>query len=162
MLVLALWVMYVLGRPLVIGTAQNLDTAEEVWQAAVDIAQGVDELAEEIEHVSKVNGKKFLELKTGERYKVAAASRRGGRGLSGDLVLLDELHEHQTWDAWSAVSEDHSRPGSGSGVGRVERRRCVVDRAALVAEDRSSASRGPGSSVRARQRHVRGGRGRAG
>jgi phage terminase large subunit-like protein len=105
MQVLSLWVMYVLGRKLVIGTAQNLDVAEEVWQGAVEMAEEVDELAEEIEQVSKVNGKKFLKLATGERYKVAAASRRGGRGLSGDLVLLDELREHQSWDAWSAVTK---------------------------------------------------------
>jgi hypothetical protein len=41
--------------------------------------------------VLKVNGKKSLNLKTGERYKVKAANRRAGRGLSGDVVLLDEL-----------------------------------------------------------------------
>lgn len=105
MQVLSLWVMYVLGRKLVIGTAQNLDVAEEVWQGAVEMAEEIPELADEIEQVSKVNGKKFLKLATGERYKVATASRRGGRGLSGDLVLLDELREHQSWDAWSAVTK---------------------------------------------------------
>lgn len=105
MQILALWVMYVLGRKLVIGTAQNLDVAEEVWQGAVEMAEEITELAEEIAQVSRVNGKKFLKLDTGERYKVAAANRRGGRGLSGDLVLLDELREHQTWDAWSAVTK---------------------------------------------------------
>jgi hypothetical protein len=31
--------------------------------------------------------------------------RRGGRGLSGELVLLDELREHQSWDAWAAVTK---------------------------------------------------------
>ncbi|MGZ6836765.1 MAG: hypothetical protein ACXVGE_12995 [Blastococcus sp.] len=103
--VLALFFMYVRGVSLVIGTAQNLDIAEEVWQGAVDIAQEVPELAAEIERVSMVNGKKALELRQGERYKVQAASRRGGRGLSGDLVLLDELREHQNWEAWGAVTK---------------------------------------------------------
>jgi len=105
MQVLSLWAMYVLGRRLVIGTAQNLDVAEEVWEGAVEMAEEIPELASEIEKVSRVNGKKFVRLASGERYKVAAASRRGGRGLSGDLVLLDELREHQTWDAWSAVTK---------------------------------------------------------
>lgn len=103
--ILSLWFMYVFGIRLVIGTAQNLDVAEEQWQAAVEIAEDVPDLADEIAQVSRVNGKKFLKLKTGERYKVAAASRRGGRGLSGDLVLLDELREHQSWDAWAAVTK---------------------------------------------------------
>lgn len=103
--VLSLWMMYLFGIRLVIGTAQNLDVAEEVWQGAVDIAEEIPDLAEEIDQVSKVNGKKFLKLTGGQRYKVAAASRRGGRGLSGDLVLLDELREHQSWDAWAAVTK---------------------------------------------------------
>lgn len=103
--ILALFFLYVRGVALVIGTAQNLDIAEEVWQGAVDIAQDVPDLAAEIERVVMVNGKKALELRRGERYKVQAANRRGGRGLSGDLVLLDELREHQTWDAWGAVTK---------------------------------------------------------
>lgn len=105
MQILALWRMYVDGASLVIGTAQNLDVAEEAWTGAVDMAEGVPELAAEIAAVDRTNGKKALRLETGERYKVAAASRRGGRGLSGDLVLLDELREHQSWDAWGAVTK---------------------------------------------------------
>lgn len=103
--VLSLWRMFVDRAGLVIGTAQNLDVAEEVWTGAVDMAEGCAELAGEIAAVDRTNGKKALRLETGERYKVAAASRRGGRGLSGDLVLLDEIREHQTWDAWAAVTK---------------------------------------------------------
>lgn len=103
--VLALWFMYVYGANLVIGTAQDLDVAEEIWQGAVDMVEETPELDELKERVVLVNGKKSLELKTGERYKVKAANRRAGRGLSGELVLLDELREHQTWDAWGAVTK---------------------------------------------------------
>lgn len=108
MQVLALWRMFVdIDSPtgLVIGTAQNLDIAEEAWQGAVDMAEGTPELAAEIAHVDRASGKKALRLTTGQRYKVAAASRRGGRSLSGDLVMLDELREHQTWESWAAVSK---------------------------------------------------------
>ncbi|MFW6157063.1 MAG: terminase [Armatimonadota bacterium] len=103
--VLSLWFLYVAAVRTIIGTAQNLDVAEEQWEAAVEMAQEVDELASEIAHVSRVNGRKFLKLESGERYRVAAASRRGGRGLTGDLILLDELREHQSWDAWAAVTK---------------------------------------------------------
>lgn len=103
--VLALWRMFVDRAPLVIGTAQNLDVAEEVWSAAVDMAEATAELAAEIAAVERTNGKKALRLMSGERYRVTAASRRGPRGLSGDLVLLDEIREHRTWDAWAAVSK---------------------------------------------------------
>lgn len=103
--VLALFFMYVRAARLVIGTAQNLDIAEEVWAGAVEIAEECEELAAEIKKVNQTNGKKSLDLTTGERYKVQTASRRGGRGLSGDLILLDELREHQSWDAWGAITK---------------------------------------------------------
>jgi hypothetical protein len=103
--VLALFFMYVRAARLVIGTAQNLDIAEEVWAGAVEIAEECPELASEIKRVNQTNGKKSLDLVRGERYKVQTASRRGGRGLSGDLILLDELREHQSWDAWGAITK---------------------------------------------------------
>jgi hypothetical protein len=103
--VLSLFCMYVSGVALVIGTAQTLDIAEEVWEGAVELASGTPELASEIKHISRINGGKALKLTGGERYKVQTATRRGGRGLSADLILLDELREHQNWDAWSAISK---------------------------------------------------------
>lgn len=100
-----LWKMFVLQVPLVIGTAQNLDISEESWDKAVEIAEGIPDLKAEIAHVDKTNGKKALKLTSGSRWKIAAASRKGGRGLSGDDVNLDELREHQTWDSWGAVTK---------------------------------------------------------
>ena len=103
--VLSLFFLYVLGTDLVLGTAQDLDTAEEVWEGALDIIEDTPELAELADKPIKVNGKKTIRLLTGERYKVKAANRKAGRGLSGDLILLDELREHQTWDAWGAITK---------------------------------------------------------
>lgn len=112
--VLSLYFLCVLGRRTVLTTAQDLDTAEEIWQGAVDLMLEVDSDTEEpirpdvfglVRHVSMVNGKKALILTSGERYKVKAANRRAGRGLTGDLVVLDELREHQSWDAWGAITK---------------------------------------------------------
>lgn len=112
MTLLALWRMYLDGTKLVIGTAQKLDVAEEAWDVAVETVNETDEndewvrpdLAGEVVHVDRTNGKKALRIKGGGRYKVSAANRRGGRGLSAGLVLLDELREHQSWEAWAAVT----------------------------------------------------------
>ena len=103
--ILSLYMMYVERVGLIIGTAQNLDVAEECWTGAVEMAEGVAELRAEISAVDRTNGKKALRLAGGSRYKVQAATRRGGRGLSGDVVLLDELREHRTWEAWGAVTK---------------------------------------------------------
>lgn len=108
--VYALWRMYVDRAPLIIGTAQNLDIAEEQWAAAVDRAETNPELAAEIVDVKRTNGKFSLKIESAEdqstqRYKVAAATRKGGRGLSGDLVIMDELREHSNWESWGAVTK---------------------------------------------------------
>ncbi len=112
--VLALWFMYVYNVALVIGTAQDLDVAEEIWQGAIDMVTEVDDETEQpvrpelyrmVGKVNQTNGKKSMRLTTGERWKVKAANRRAGRSLTANLVLLDELREHQSWEAWSAISK---------------------------------------------------------
>jgi len=100
-----LWFMFAMGVGMVIGTAQNLIVAEKVWASTVELAQSVPDLNEEIARVDRGSGRKAMKLRTGEEYQVAAASRRGGRGFTGDLILLDELREHQSWDSWSAVTK---------------------------------------------------------
>lgn len=102
--ILALFWMYVLGRLLVIGTAQNLDIAETTWADAVALAESSEELSPYIEQVVRQSGKKSLVLDTGETYKAKASTGRGPRGLTGDLVQMDELREHHTWEAWAGVS----------------------------------------------------------
>lgn len=103
--IIALWALFVLGVLLILGTAQNLDTSEDTWEGAVEIVEGSDPLADELEHVVRVNGKKSMRLSGGRAYKVAAATRKGGRGKTGDVVLMDELREHLTWEAWGAVTK---------------------------------------------------------
>ncbi|MDR3068105.1 MAG: hypothetical protein LBU50_01190, partial [Cellulomonas sp.] len=104
-IVLALWLIYVHGFDLVIGTAQDLDVAEDIWATAVEIAEDNPELAAEIKRIVKTNGQKSLELVSRRRYKVKATGRRAGRSLSADMLMLDELREHQTWDAWAALTK---------------------------------------------------------
>lgn len=103
--VLALWWLYVCDARLVLGTAQDLDTAEETWAGAVEIAEETEVLAEGIRKVHQRNGHKALELTSGARYRVKAANRSAGRGLTGHRIILDELREHQNWDAWAAISK---------------------------------------------------------
>lgn len=101
---LILWRMFQDGAKTVVGTAQSLDVAEEAWSKAVAIAEAIPELDEEVAAVNVGKSSQLLRLEGGERYKIAAANRRGARGLSGDLVVFDELREHQSWKAWNAAS----------------------------------------------------------
>ena len=103
--VLSLFFLYALQVGLIIGTAQDISNAEDTWQMCVDMAQNNEELAERIEHIWYTNGSKRLQLKGNRDYRVRASNRKAGRGKSADLVLLDELREHQTWEAWAALSK---------------------------------------------------------
>lgn len=106
---LILWRLFNDGAKLIIGTAQTVDIAEEAWETVVAVAEAIPELEQEIAQrrgVTRRAGKFALALESRERYKLAAASRKGGRGLSGgELVIMDELREHQSWASWSAVSK---------------------------------------------------------
>lgn len=105
MQILAIYMMLAEAWPLVLGTAQDLGTAEEVWEDVVATLDDNPALSGFVKKVTKVNGKKALLTTSGERYLVKAANRRAGRGLRGNLVILDELREQQNWAAWAAISK---------------------------------------------------------
>jgi hypothetical protein len=102
--VLILWSMMTGRAKLVLGTSTNLEMARESWQHTVDLAE--DRLAGEIAKNGIRRGAMdtSLTLRNKARYKVAAANRKGGRSLSVDLGIADELREHLDWDAWGAMS----------------------------------------------------------
>lgn len=102
---LALFHMYLLHDRLVLGTAQNIETAEEAWEGTISRAEENDELKARIARVRRSNGGKSFELDGGEKYRVVAATRKGARGKRGDLVIMDELREQQNWDGWGAISK---------------------------------------------------------
>jgi hypothetical protein len=102
---LALFFMFDRGVRLVLGSAQSLDIAREAWQGAVELAEADPELRGEIETVRRANGEQELRLANGARYRITASTRSAGRGLSVDLLILDELREHRDWLAWGALSK---------------------------------------------------------
>lgn len=101
---LNIFFLYGLKSHLVLGTAQNLDTAVETFEDTVAQIESVPELKELLQKVNRGTGKRELLLDTGDRYKVIAATRKA-RGLSSDLILMDELREQTNWDAWGAISK---------------------------------------------------------
>lgn len=104
--ILALYFMYALSARLVLGTAQDLSTAEDVWQDTLDLATESEFLAPLLTKPKFGKGSKEFGIVDKGLYRVKAANRRGGRGArQAKLVLLDELREHQTWDAWGAITK---------------------------------------------------------
>lgn len=103
--ILALWSMYLGIANLVLGSAQSLDIARESWTGAVELAQDTPELAAEVADVRRANGEQCLTLINRARYRITASTGKAGRGLSVDLLILDELREHRDFAAWAALSK---------------------------------------------------------
>lgn len=114
---MALWRLYVDGASMVLSVAQSLDIAREAWRAGCEDVQSVPDLALELDRVSRVNGDEHLSLTGGRRWKIGAANRSAGRGLSVDLLLMDELREQRSWDAWSALSKTTMARADGMAFG---------------------------------------------
>lgn len=116
--VLALYFLYIRGVRLVLGSAQKVDTAKESWNLAYDLAEENEELAAEFVHnyrgkdgkwegagaseirLTKLPGQRGL-----RRYKVTASTEKAGRGLSVDLLILDEIRHLVNSKAWAALSK---------------------------------------------------------
>src|SRR4030095_11063979 len=90
----------------VLGTSTNLEYARRSWQLTVDLARSTPLIMDEFKWPeSRKDGRESLYTKDGAFYAIATASRTGGRSLSVDLLILDEIREHKTWAAWSASSK---------------------------------------------------------
>ncbi|WIY05454.1 terminase [Amycolatopsis mongoliensis] len=105
LVILVLFWLFIEERRLVLGTSTNLDYARESWEKAVELAEGSDALAEDIpvNGVRRANGEQTLRTIYKTRYKIAASNRKGGRSLTIDRLILDELREHHDWTAWNAA-----------------------------------------------------------
>jgi len=91
------------GARLVLIAAQNLDYAEGMLKEIVDEVRDNPMLLPELVNHRVTNGKHRMILTNRRNWRAATASRKGGRSLSVDLAMLDELREHTTNDAWNAI-----------------------------------------------------------
>ena len=110
----------------VLGAAQSLSKAEELWEEVIAFAEVCPPLARRIGQVRKVNGAKRFSIDHGKEnqaksgvppmYTVEALKDDAGRGITAGLLFLDELREHRNWDAWAALNPTTSVPAFGQTV----------------------------------------------
>jgi len=114
--VLSLYWMFVDKVDLVLGTSTKLEYAKDSWRKAVKLAKKAPNLfgQEEILHkdaVRKTNGdvtfwradEEERILEDGSRYRIAAANEEGGRSLTIDRLIMDELRQHHDYSAYDAA-----------------------------------------------------------
>jgi phage terminase large subunit-like protein len=95
--------LYLWGERLIVATAQNREVSRETFNQVADLIEAVPFLRAELAHIRRANGQEEIKLKSGARYKIVAPNG-GARGLSADLVIIDELREHKDDIAFAALS----------------------------------------------------------
>ena len=107
--ILTLFWLFVDQYPLVLGMSTKLDYAKESWLKAIKLARKcpVPEIVAGAHprNVRKTNGEQEWSPfgEDGPRYKIAASNAEGGRSLTLNRVIMDELRQQYTNDAWDAV-----------------------------------------------------------
>jgi len=139
--VLCLYWLFIERVELVLSTSTNLDYAREAWEEGCNLALSTPDLAVDLppsrnRGIYQAQGQQRLTTDLGNRWKIGASNRRGGRSLSIDRLVLDELREHDSWKAWNAaVPATNARPGSQIwGISN------MGDDAAVVLDSRRDAS----------------------
>ncbi len=82
--------LFLFGSNLVIWTAHLFPTTMEAFRDLKRIIDSNDHLRRRVKRISEANGEESFELVSGQRLLFRARSKSGGRGLTGDRVILDE------------------------------------------------------------------------
>lgn len=110
--VLSLFWQFVEAWPLILGTSTKLDYAKESWNKAVTLAERCPELdtLRPRRWKRETNGEQESWTAEGSRYKISASNTDGGRSLTINRGVLDELRQHHTYEAWAAIEPAVSPP----------------------------------------------------
>lgn len=105
LMMLTLYWLFVERQKLIVGMSTKLDYARESWEKAVEAIQTTEALAGLLPStgVRRTNGEQQIVTSDACRYKISASNRRGGRSLSIDRLISDELREQATWEAYHAA-----------------------------------------------------------
>jgi hypothetical protein len=103
--VLVLYWMFIEMHDLILATNSSRDTAKQSWRKTIEMAERSPLLAEELppKYVRGSTGEEAFYNVHGSTYRFAAPNRRAGRSFTLRRLLLDELREHQDFDAYNAA-----------------------------------------------------------
>lgn len=86
----ALGWLYVTEQPLTVWSAHEFSTAQEAFRDMVNLIEDAPDLAAEVLKIHRGNGEEAIELTGNRRLKFKARTKAGGRGLTGNKIVLDE------------------------------------------------------------------------
>lgn len=130
----ALGWLFITDQRLIVWSAHEFATAKEAHRDLVELIEGCAPLRKRVKAIHRANGEEGIELRTGQRINFKARTNTGGRGLSGDKVVLDEAFALQDSHLGTLVPLLSVRPdpqlviGSSAGLGSSGVLRNIRDR----------------------------------
>lgn len=82
--------LFLLDERLIIFSAHQFDTALEAFQRLIDVIDAVPEFSSRVANIHQANGKEGITLKSGQKVKFKARTKKGGRGFTADCLIYDE------------------------------------------------------------------------
>ncbi|MEW1964647.1 hypothetical protein AB0302_04525 [Micrococcus sp. NPDC078436] len=131
---MALGWLFITDQQLIIWSAHEFSTAQEAFRDMELLIEGSSFLSKRVKKIHRANGDEAIELRTGARLKFRARTKAGGRGLSGDKVVLDEAFALQPDHMGALLPTLSVRPdpqviyGSSAGVAHSDVLRKIRDR----------------------------------
>ena len=94
--------LFVFGERSIVAMSSNRGMALDTFRKVCDVIEGNSLLAAQVKQIRVANGQESIELLSGARYEIVAATRDGSRGKTADLLFVDELREISD-EAWTAA-----------------------------------------------------------
>jgi hypothetical protein len=85
--------LFLLGEQLITHSAHQFDTSLEAFSRLLALIEQTPDLDRRVQRVSRSHGEEGITLKGGQRIRFRTRTKGGGRGFSGDCVILDEAME---------------------------------------------------------------------
>lgn len=85
--------LFLFGERLIIHSAHLFDTSMNHFLRVLELIENTPEFDRRVQKVSRSHGEEGITLKGGQRLRFKTRTKGGGRGLSGDVVVLDEAME---------------------------------------------------------------------
>jgi hypothetical protein len=82
--------LFLLGERLLIHSAHQFDTSLEAFRRLLQLIEDTPDFDRRVKRVSRAHGEEGVELKNGQRIRFRTRTKGGGRGFSGDCLILDE------------------------------------------------------------------------
>ncbi|QDF20235.1 terminase large subunit [Corynebacterium phage Bran] len=106
------WALFRQRLKYILGAAQTKNDAKELWEEIVLECEEHPGLNKRMKRTTFNNGSEALRSKWGA-YRIAGLDRKAGRGKTVNLLFMDELREHKTWEGWAALSSTTLSPVFG-------------------------------------------------